>query len=1280
MIMYVISLFPFQILLLILIQLMQLSTVFCYRCNATDSRVSLNTYFANKSCSDIYLDNGVFYIEESKVTNYFEGTNFTKLIGKENSTIHCHYNAGLTFRNASNIVLQTVTFHNCGMKFNSTSADPDFPNTTLISKAALLFEYCHNVSLSFLTVENSGGVGVQIYNTIGDVNISHCNFVGNKLLSNESKSFSGGGGMYIEFSLCQPGTNSIGCKMTVARFTSEATYIIEYCKFIQNIGSTTDPERTAFIRAGNHTHFAFGRGGGLSIYLKGNASFNNFTISNIMFIKNTALFGAGMFIELQDTSNNNKFGISCSHFISNKVISQRLGYTGTSGGGAMLDFIIFNKDSGVLYNTVAFIDTTFKSNSAFTGGGFSFHSSRESGVVSPTNHLHFTRCHWYSNTARLGAAIDLSILHSSENGQLIKPVFGNCTFESNVVSGFNIDHKSDNYGISDPYSNNSIGGYWPGTGIMYLDRVTVDLSQRIFFFNNTGSAVAAIGAGINLYSNTILDFTNNRGSEGGALYLSGYSWISASPNVQVLFKNNLATSFGGAIYAQKSGEHDLVSNSNCFIRYSDNIKPPDEWENVKFSFIDNHALIKDGGDAIYTTTVVDCAWNGSFKAIDNATLRNVFLNWTNFEFNCTKGNCPRFIQTSARFFKRLNSSSLSVAPGQTFKFPFEVQNDFGQSTATIFSIFSGSEQVNIPNPVVKTDGSTLFKAKSTEKSFFLQFETVDSRKHVGYINVSVKHCPLGFYLNVTECICNTEKYDGISHCSSHSGELEIYVEPGYWAGEICGSLATYMCPLSYCKHDFSAVPLDNNNDATLCNKRTGRLCGNCLSGLGLEIGTLDCIKCNGPHFDAWAVYITTAYIPITTVFILLLILNMNLAVGPIHSFILFCQIFPAISMDNNHWGKYNNTLLIFNNVFSTIVNVLSLKFDLQFSTGYCLSPNMTVMDYYLLQYLAALYPLLIMLVILSIIRYCPGCIPIKYFWWSIRRCVMAIRRRTSMRQTVIHGFITFLLFTYASFVNVSFQILAYAAFDDECEHRPPLLVPIRNGTMDYFERDHLPYGLTALAFLLIFGILPPSLLVVYPIILSTIGYLGWDNTSTVRTLRKWIPLYKLKPVFDAFWSEFKPNCHMFAGFYFVYRFLAFAIFSFSPSVYQIYLWMSILFVTMLFLHALIQPYRKSAYNKADIVMFSIIIAINLFYAYSEYLRTRNVAEETKRTYLWVQTLLPLVPFICIIGYVVFKICKARKKGFIMILNPHIDEAEEVAYEALLNRMDDDGDHQDDNDE
>lgn len=255
-----------------------------------------------------------------------------------------------------------------------------------------------------------------------------------------------------------------------------------------------------------------------------------------------------------------------------------------------------------------------------------------------------------------------------------------------------------------------------------------------------------------------------------------------------------------------------------------------------------------------------------------------------------------------------------------------------------------------------------------------------------------------------------------------------------------------------------------------------------------------------------------------------------------------------------------------------------------------------------------------------------------------------------MQQTIIHGLIGFLLLTYANFVNISFQILKYAYLEDKDDHSSSILVPFRQGTMCYFDKYHLPYALVAMTLLLMFGILPPLLLIFYPAILMVIGYFGWDNTTAVRTLRKWIPLYKLIPFFDAFWSELKPGCRAFAGLYFLYRLLAFSLFALALTVYQIYFGISILFIVIMLLHAFVQPYKKESYNKADLFMFAIISVINSFYAYSEFLRTQKVSRATIQTYVWIQTILAWIPILYIISYITFKVRENQQKHRELLFN------------------------------
>ena len=590
-------------------------------------------------------------LEENSTTNVFTNRSSLKIIGNENTTIECKQNAGLAFKNVINITIHNITFYKCGMIFDSTSENPNSENKTLTSKAALLFEFCNSVNLTYIIVENSDGVGIQMYNTIEKVYISHSIFSGNKIKESHSSISGGGGGLYIEL-----------------KFSTNAKYEVRFSKFVRNIGSTTEPERTGNI------YYAFGRGGGLAIQFRGNARYNVIRITNCTFKENNAQFGAGMFVAFKDTCYNNTLNVEDSQLISNKAIAKRLDYTDTVGGGVKVDYAILNTNKDhLLHNKAIFNNVTFVANAAFIGGGFSVRTSKEKNVSRPTNLLHFIGCHWLGNRGRLGAAIDLNVIRLHENGQQLKPHFTNCTFISNTVTGFTINDRKNTYVITDPNNTDTSGGYWPGSGTMYLNAVTVDFLGNVTFTNNTGGAIVAIDAAINIKSKTTVSFSNNRAELGGALYLSGNSWIRVSPHVQVAFINNSAYISGGAIYYQKSSEHDLPSSVNCFIRYSDVTVGPDHWHNVTFLFSDNCASTDYGGDAIYATTVVDCAWNGSFKAVNEIALNKTFIDWPNFKFsNSSNNSCSNFIQTSARYISFEGIKELKVAPGKIFKFPFKV--------------------------------------------------------------------------------------------------------------------------------------------------------------------------------------------------------------------------------------------------------------------------------------------------------------------------------------------------------------------------------------------------------------------------------------------------------------------------------------------------------------------------------------------------------------------------------------------------------------------------------
>ena len=160
------------------------------------------------SCSTFNFGNGVFMLNKAII---FNNRSQLKIIGNINTSIECTENTGLAFKYVSNIEILNVSFCNCGMIFNSTSQYPISNNSTLTSKAGILFQYCINISLESIVVKSSDGVGIQMYNTIGKVYISHSNFSKNRV--KETYFTLGGGGLYIEFSLCDPGSNGKLCNI-----------------------------------------------------------------------------------------------------------------------------------------------------------------------------------------------------------------------------------------------------------------------------------------------------------------------------------------------------------------------------------------------------------------------------------------------------------------------------------------------------------------------------------------------------------------------------------------------------------------------------------------------------------------------------------------------------------------------------------------------------------------------------------------------------------------------------------------------------------------------------------------------------------------------------------------------------------------------------------------------------------------------------------------------------------------------------------------------------------
>ena len=106
----------------------------------------------------------------------------------------------------------------------------------------------------------------------------------------------------------------------------------------------------------------------------------------------------------------------------------------------------------------------------------------------------------------------------------------------------------------------------------------------------------------------------------------------------------------------------------------------------------------------------------------------------------------------------------------------------------------------------------------------------------------------------------------------------------------------------------------------------------------------------------------------------------------------------------------------------------------------------------------------------------------------------------------------------------------------------------------------------------------------------------------------------------------------FAGFYFLYRLIALADFLFSRTLFEFYSTLEIILVSILALHAVVQPHKKRMHNVVDVLLFADLAAINAFTLllyYNVVLRRKTYASHFALLSC-IQTILIYLPLVCLL--------------------------------------------------
>ena len=1059
----------------------------------------------------------------------FKNASNIKIIGSQKATITCTSNkAGFVFDSVNGIHIANVTIQKCGM----------YSERNL--KSAITVDKCRDVTMRNIVINSSSGAALAFFDTYGEIQIYDSQFLENGVRWSEEQLYVGA--VYVSFNQCPVDVYS--------------SYTFQESAFKSNRAVVLTTEARL-----NGT--CSGMGGGLGLFFTGNSCSNMFEFVKCTFQTNEACWGGGMYVGFMDQSCNNSVLVINTTFIQNSASK--------SGGGAVIGYINSSFSNRIHFSN----KTLFAANEATYGGGTGIFASHNKVYSEPGNTITFDNCRWEKNSAYFSSAVDISphIKDTFTHGFLPVPVFTNCRFIANIV-------KRRSYNET---------AYYITEGSFTITRFKVQFGHRIVFQYHKDTALHVTSGIIEFLPGTNASFHRNSGIKGGAIALYGFSSLHFQNNSYFNFKKNTAVEAGGAIYYHPFDQHDFVATQSCFMQYVG----PETTYNVTFVFKGNRVSTNHSGYSIYALTLYPCYFQlFDHHDEDEHPLSDSLLSRASFNFDTPLQDA---LATGAvRFGFNANSSSKTffVIPGNKLEVPLYVMDEMKSTAHTVY-------RVSITGKL-KTDQDYTVNRKvriygKPNQNGNLTLTSLNFREISCSIRVHLLQCPPGFILSKSECICDAHSYVGFTRCNS--SHFHAHIRQGYWTGYVMldkqdqYTLVTAVCPLGFCNYNGSQLievmhlpqaasrsVLDNFMCGT---QRTGILCGKCRAGYTVYYNspTYVCREANYCKFG-WLFYFLSELVPVTILFVVVLMFNISFTSGSINGFILFSQLLDTLFIDGSGIIKVPQQISFISMGYRVIYGFFSLNLFNTELLSFCLWKGATVLDILAIKYVTIVYSLILISSVIVFMRHCASRMLGKYIKISV------------IRSSVIHGLSTFIVVCYVQCIKVSLNILLPQTLTARGgESLKPRRVWL-DGEIVQFSREHLPYAIPAILVLMTVGAIPPLLLIAYPLLNRLLALCGIGESYLMLSISRKIPISKLKPFFDSFQGCFKDNLRFFAGLYFLYRWVGLLVYASTSSLNGFYNITEAVLIFILLIHAVAHPYETWWHNIVDALLLADLAIIN----------------------------------------------------------------------------------------
>ena len=445
------------------------------------------------------------------------------------------------------------------------------------------------------------------------------------------------------------------------------------------------------------------------------------------------------------------------------------------------------------------------------------------------------------------------------------------------------------------------------------------------------------------------------------------------------------------------------------------------------------------------------------------------------------------------------------------------------------------------------------------------------------------------------CDCGSDLFSIVSCETGSNTEVNVSVIKGYCMtlnnkrdGAVVGACSYHF---EHCHRACHYVSVSRNLSSDFCQdyERTGQLCGLCVDGYSPPVYSYyaECVRCI-KGANNWPKYLAVSLLP-TTVFLLALVIIRFRATSPqMTAYIILCQVVtsPIVLRTFVNSFRFNKRhISSAGDLYFSIPGVWNLDFFRLFYTPFCLHPNATTLQVLSLDYIIAVYPLLLIILTYILVRlHYNNCRLVVWLWRPFVGCFARCRRQWDIQNSLVDAFATFLLLSYVKFFSVSFDLLTPTILWDSKASIAGIAL-YYDGSMEYFGIRHLPYAVLAISVLMVLTLLPILLLCLYPCHCFQ-RFLNRHHCNS----------QVLHYFMDSFQGCFKDgtngtkDCRYFSALYLITRLAIHLAFIVTNNTFSTF-FQTVITLSMMALLACFQPYKKQLYTKLDIIFMAILCVV-----------------------------------------------------------------------------------------